>query len=196
MHLRYLATVLCATVITGTASAQTHDNPFRFGTTLSGFAGGAADTEGAAPAVGLELGWEMTRRLAINGSTLWSAPGNGQHDFSVMIGPRINLTRKGPRLLFVTADAGMYRATFDALRGPLPPFYGNRLSPSERVDRGGTFDDFVASVGGGAELFISGHWAVRPEVGLMTAFGNSDVRWVTTFGGHLAYHFERHRTAE
>jgi hypothetical protein len=27
-------------------------------------------------------------------------------------------------------------------------------------------------------------------------FGNSDVRWVTAFGGHVAYHFERHRESE
>jgi hypothetical protein len=196
MLLRILATAVCATVITGTASAQSHDNPFRFGTTLSAFAGGAADTEGAAPAAGLNVGWEITRRLAVEGTTLWSNPGNGQHDFSVVLGSKFNVIKMHPGAFFATAGAGMYRATFDSLAGTLPSFYGNRLSASERLDVHGTFDDFVASVGGGAELFVNGHWALRPDVRVLAVFGNSDVRWVTTVGAHLAYHFERHLTSD
>jgi len=195
MLLRLIATAVCVTVMTGTAGAQTQDNPFRFGTTLSGFAGGTTDSESTSGAAGLELGWEMTRRLAIEGMTLWSDPSANQSDFSVILGSKINLTRKrsGP---FVTAGAGMYRALFDSLAGPLPPFYGDRLMPSERTVGRGTFDDFVASVGGGTEYFFHAHWAVRPDVRVMMVFGNSDIRWVTAFGGHLAYHFERHRASE
>src|SRR5690349_12413500 len=109
MLLRLIATVVGVTMMTGTARAQTHDNPFRFGTTLSGFAGGATDSESTSAAAGLELGWEMTRRLAIEGMTLWSIPSANQSDFSVILGTKVNLTRKrsGP---FVTGGAGMYRA--------------------------------------------------------------------------------------
>lgn len=196
MYLRFLAIPLCVLAMTGGVAAQSQDNPFRFGTALSGFAGGAADDQGTAPAVGLELGWEITRRLAIQGNTLWTAPGDGQHDFAVMIGPKINLTRTGRGIPFVIGGVGMYRATFDSLAGPLPPFYGDRLAPSQRLDVGGTFDDFVATIGGGAEVFINAHWAVRPDARVMMVFGNSDTRWVTTFGGSLAYHFERHRTSD
>ena len=160
---RLIVTALCVTVIAGTASAQTHNNPFRFGTTLSGFAGGTADSDSTAAAAGLGLGWEMTKRLAIEGATLWSVPGDNQNDFSVILGSKINLTakRSGP---FVTAGAGMYRASFDSLAGPLPPFYSARLTPTERIGVSGRFDDFVASVGGGTEFFFNSHWAVRPDV--------------------------------
>ena len=82
------------------------------------------------------------------------------------------------------------------LVGPLPPFYGDRLITSEQRAVHGTFDDFVASVGGGTEYFFHAHWAVRPDVRVMMVFGNSDVRWVTAFGGPVAYHFERHRESE
>lgn len=196
MLLRVVASAVCLVAMTGTATAQSQDNPFRFGTTLSGFAGGAADDQGTTAAAGLELGWEITRRLAIQGTTLWSAPGTGQHDFSVTLGPRINLTRGGRGVPFLAAGVGMYRAAFDSLAGPLPPFYGSRLTASQRLDVGGTFDDFVASVGGGAEFFVHPHWAVRPDARVMMVFGNSDVRWVTAFGGSVAYHFERHPISE
>ena len=196
MRISLIATVIGVALLTGSVNAQSQDNPFRFGTTLSGFAGGVADPESAGAAAGLELGWEITRRFAIEGTTLWSLPANGQHDFSVMLGPKFNLTRKGLGVPFITAAAGMYRATFDSLAGPLPPFYDNRLTASERLDVRGTFDDFVASFGGGAEFFVHDHWGVRPDVRLMMVFGNSEVRWVTAFGGHVSYHFERHRRSE
>lgn len=196
MLLRLIAIAICASMMTGTAGAQTQDNPFRFGTTLAGFAGGTTDSESTSAAAGLQIGWEITKRLAIEGTTLWSVPGENQRDFSVMLGSKINLTRKRPGGPFATAGAGMYRASFDSLAGPLPPFYGDRMTPSERIGVSGTFDDFAASVGGGAEYFVHGHWAVRPDVRVMMVFGNSDIRWVTVFGGHIAYHFERHRTSE
>lgn len=196
MLLRFFATAVCVIAMAGLAGAQTHENPFRFGTALSGFAGGAADNEGTAAAAGLELGWEITRRLAVQGNTLWTAPGNGQHDFAVMLGPKINLKRTGRSVPFVTAGIGMYRATFDSLAGPLPPFYGDRLTPAQRLDTGGSFDDFVAAIGGGADVFVHAHWAVRPDVRVMMVVGNADVRWLTAFGGSVAYHFERHQASE
>ena len=198
MTLRVIVLAVVTSVASaGVAAAQTtHDNPFRFGTVLSGFGGGAVDSEGAAPAAGLELGWEITHHLAVEGTTLWSLPGDGQHDFGVMIGPRFNLAHNRRHVPFITADVGMYRASFDNLAGTLPPFYGDRLTPAEKTNTRGTFDDFLASVGGGAELFLQNHWAVRPDVRLMMVFNGSDVRWVTAFGAHVAYHFERHRITD
>jgi len=187
---------LITLVPTSLASAQSHDNPFRFGTTLAVFAGGTAETEGPAPAAGLELGWELTRRVAVEGTTIWSLPGNGQQDFGVLIGPKFNLSRRRPAVPFVTAAAGMYRASFDSLSGPLPPFYASRVSGAQSLNTSGAFDDFAASVGGGAEFFLHDHWAVRPDVRVLMVFGNSDVRWITAFGAHLAYHFERHRLTD
>jgi hypothetical protein len=198
MTLRVIVLAVLASVASaGLAGGQTtHDNPFRFGTVLSGFAGGTADAEGAAPAAGLELGWEITHRFAIEGTTLWSRPDSAQSDFGVVIGPRLNLAHNRRQVPFITTGVGMYRASFDSLAGTLPPFYGDRLTGTDRVATTGKFDDFLASVGGGAEFFVHDHWAVRPDVRLMMVFSGSDTRWITTVGAHLAYHFEHHSTTD
>lgn len=197
MHPRLIVVaVIIALISTSRLSAQTADNPFRFGTTLAVFAGGTADSEGPAPAAGLELGWEITRRLAIDGATLWSVPGNGQHDFAVLIGPKFNVSHSQTAVPFFSAAVGMYRASFDSLAGPLPPFYASRVNGTQAPNTQGSFDDFVTSVGGGAELFVHPHWAVRPDVRVLMVFGNSDVHWITAFGAHVAYHFEKHRLSD
>jgi len=175
------------------AGAQTNDNPFGFGTTLAGFAGGTVDGDGPAPAAGLELGWEIAPRLAIEGTTLWTAPGDGRHEFSVVIGPKFNFRPGRRQVPFVTAGAGMYRATFDAGAAPVPEFYAARMTDTASPH---TFDDFVASVGGGAEFFVHTHWAVRPDVRVLMVAGDSNLRWITAVGVHVAYHFEHHHVAD
>jgi hypothetical protein len=192
MTLRVLAiTAFIGAAAVTTASAQTNNNPFGIGTTLSAFGGGAADAGGAAPAAGLELGWEIVPHLAIEGATLWSAPGDGRHEFGVLIGPKFNLAHGQRRVPFLTVGAGMYRTTFDEAAAPVPQFYASRMADGTR-----TFDDFVASVGGGAEFFLHTHWAVRPDVRLLMVAGDSDRPWITTFGVHVAYHFEHHHITD
>ena len=194
MTLRIIAIAALASALSAaSATAQsTSHNPFQFGTTLSGFGGATVDSESTAPAAGLELGWEITHHLAVEGATLWSFPGNGEQDFGVMIGPRFNLAHHRRHIPFVTAAVGMYRASFDNLTAELPPFYDSRVSPANRTGKSGTFDDFLASIGGGGELFLQEHWAIRPEVRLLSVINGSDVRWITSFGAHVVYHFERH----
>ena len=40
------------------------------------------------------------------------------------------------------------------------------------------------------------HWAVRPDVRLLMVAGDSDRRWITTFGVHVAYYFEHHHITD
>jgi len=94
----------------------------------------------------------------------------------------------------VTVGAGMYRTTFDEVAAPVPPFYASRMTDTAAPKR--TFDDFVASVGGGADFYLHNHWAVRPDVRLLMVAGGSDWRWITTFGVHVAYHFEHHHITD
>jgi hypothetical protein len=58
--------------------------------------------------------------------------------------------------------------------------------------RAGTFDNFVAALGGGADFFLNEHFALRPEVGVLLVTSGSDARAITVFGLTLAYHFEGH----
>lgn len=189
-----LLAALVSAAAASPAGAQTNDNPFGFGTTLAGFAGGAVDGGRAAPAAGLELGWELVPHLAVEGTTLWTAPGDGRHEFSVVIGPKFNFRPGRRRVPFVTAGAGMYRATFDAGAAPVPQFYAARMIDATVSTH--TFDDFVASFGGGAEFFLHTHWAVRPDVRVMMVTGDSDIRWITAVGVHVAYHFEHHHVGD
>jgi hypothetical protein len=54
------------------------------------------------------------------------------------------------------------------------------------------FDDFVVAVGGGADLFLKRHLALRPDVRVLLVRRNSDTHAVAMAGISLAYHFEEH----
>jgi len=195
MTIRTLGMTVLLVAAAATAGAQTtNSNPFGVGTTLAVFGGGTADADGTTPAAGLELGWELVPHLAIEGATIWSAPGDGRHEFGVMIGPKFNFAHGQRRVLFLTAGAGMYRATFDQGAAPVPQFYAAQITDPATPQH--TFDNFAASAGGGAEFFLHSHWAVRPDVRLLMIAGDSDWRWITIVGVHVAYHFEHHHVTE
>ena len=194
MTLRVIViTALIGAAAVASAGAQTNGNPFGMGTTLSGFAGGTVDPDGSAPAAGLALGWEMVPHLAIEGSTLWTTPGNGRHEFGALIGPKFNFAPGRRQVPFLTVGAGMYRTTFDEAASSVPQFYASRMADTTTTH---TFDDFVASVGGGAEFFLHSHWAVRPEARVLMVATNSDRRWMTVIGAQVAYHFEHHHIGD
>jgi hypothetical protein len=156
--------------------------------------GGIADTQTAAPAAGLELGWEIVPHLAVEGVTLWSDPGDGRHEFGVLIGPKFNLGHGQRRVPFLSLGAGLSRTTLDEGAAPVPRFYASRMADVVTPQR--IFDEFVASIGGGADFYLHSHWAIRPDVRLLMVAGDSDRRWITAFGVHLAYHFEHHHIAD
>jgi hypothetical protein len=54
----------------------------------------------------------------------------------------------------------MYRTTLDEAAGAVPQFSASRMADGTR-----SFDDFVASVGGGAGFFLHTHWAVGRTCG-------------------------------
>ena len=58
--------------------------------------------------------------------------------------------------------------------------------------QGRTFDDFVVALGGGVDVFLASHLALRPEVTVLLVTTRSDIRTVPVYGVHLAYHFESH----
>ena len=61
-------------------------------------------------------------------------------------------------------------------------------------DLGGTaeFTDPSLAGGGGTNVFLSRHWAIRPQVIATVVLGHSRSYVVTTGTVHLAYHFEDH----
>jgi hypothetical protein len=72
-----------------------------------------------------------------------------------------------------------------------PAFYQRRMGLPNGFGRR-TFDDFVVAVGGGFDVMLARHLALRPEATVLMVTTQSDIRTVPVYGVHLAYHFESH----
>jgi hypothetical protein len=82
-------------------------------------------------------------------------------------------------------------ASFDAARDDVPDFYRRRLPPDTFGVRH-TFTDPSFIAGGGVNLFVSRHLAIRPEVQAMVVRRDSNQLVVTAATAHVVYHFEEH----
>jgi hypothetical protein len=189
LWLGVICLVACASV-PGKALAQViKADEWRKGTTLAVF-GGAASGSGTHAATGASVGWEVLPHLTIDGSGIWETPSRGMRAFSALLGVRVNLTPPAVTVPFVSGGLGMYRATLDGTTGA-PRFYGRRMTGSDLQQRY-DFDDFAWSVGGGVDIFLQRHLALRPDVRVLLVHGPSEARAVPVYGLHLAYHFEEH----
>lgn len=173
------------------AAAQSlPDHPWSHGTTLGVFGGSAtaSETQGT---LGAMLGWEINRRVAIEGTGAWVVPRDGDKAFAAELTVLANLTRPNTVVPFVAGGVGMYLATFDSAAGPLPPFYQHRVTPSYG---GGpiSFTDPSLVVAAGIDIFAGSHLSFRPEVSMRTVLDNSDSYKVTMVTLRATYHFERH----
>jgi hypothetical protein len=181
---------LACLVFPPAAWAQTAEADWDHGTTLAGFAGVASPFSGVDPALGLSLGWEVTPRFGVEGRGTWFPTSDGVSAFAASIGARVGIQSARPILPFVSGGVGLYRTTFETpLREGIPRFFERRMRSGEF---GRTFDDFLVTFGGGVEVFVSRHLALRPEFTMLLATTRADVHAVPQFGVQLAYHFESH----
>jgi len=167
---------------------------WRHGTTLTGFAGTQSASSDLNPAAGLGVGWELTRRLSFEGRGLWFRVNDGASDFSATLAAHVALLTPRTVVPFVSTGVGMYRATVNPASTDVPDFYRQRVSPDLPGNR--TFQDFLVTVGGGANIFVSSHVALRPEANLMVATTSSDSRPTALYGLQLVYHFEAHKVSQ
>ena len=193
---RAALTAAALTVLTVPASAQDLPrNDWHQGSALSLFGGIATPDGGSGPAVGGTITWEATPRLGLDAGAVWLR--GGPHDDAIAgtVGARYALTGSRPWRPYLSAGAGVYRATFDDddTRG-MPGFYHSRMmqAPSPAFGPRRTFSDFAMRVGGGAEFFASRHISIRPEAQFVIAIRRPDTHVVPIFGVHLVYHFESH----
>ena len=75
------------------------------------------------------------------------------------------------------------------MRRPVTDFYQQRLNGHPRA----TFEDVALPFGGGANVFVTSHIAIRPEVSLILVMNGGETRTVGLYGVHVAYHFEPHK---
>jgi hypothetical protein len=188
---------LSASVWLGTATAvfaQPTPQEWHKGTALSVFAGAASARGGTDGAAGLAIGWEFTPRFTLEGSGLWTA-GRDVEGFSALAGTRINLLPPRGVVPFVSAAVGLHRATVDSTRDGIPDFYMRRMGMAMRAGTGGpqqTFTDFVSAVGGGVDVYLRRHLALRPDVRVLFVRADTGTRPIAVYGVHLSYHFEEH----
>jgi hypothetical protein len=143
-------------------------------------------------AAGGAFGWELTPHFTLEGRGIWLAAGPRADAFTALLGARMPLLPARQMVPFVSAGVGVYRATFEAAQTGIPPFYRRRMMSGLPDFPVRTFDDFVVALGGGADVFLARHLALRPDVTVLLITTRSDRRVVPVYGMQLAYHFESH----
>jgi hypothetical protein len=183
--------VLCRSDI---ASAQIAPplNMWTHGTTVNVFAGAASASSETAPLAGGAVGWEVTRRVALEGAGWWLNRRNGAEAFAAELKALVNVTAARPVVPFVESGIGLYRASFDSSRGTIPGFYQGRTAGNAVNVTRMTFTDPSFILGGGVNLFVTRHVAIRPDVEAKIVRRHSQNYVVTAVSVHMAYHFEDH----
>jgi hypothetical protein len=125
-----LAVVSITLMCSATASAQSvRPAEWSHATTLSGFAGGAADGTRTGPSLGGGAGWEVTPRFALDATGTWTTFGAGADAFSASMRLRVRLAGHRTVDPFVQGGVGLYRAMFESSETELPEFYRRRVDP-------------------------------------------------------------------
>jgi hypothetical protein len=166
---------------------------WRRGTTLNVFGGLTAGTGDLGALAGGALGWEITPRIALEGSGAWTEWGHDAHAFSAAFRALVPLRASRSVAPFLAAGAGLHRATFQVADPDIPAFYRRRIG--DRVgafSSTATFTDPSLVFGGGVNLFLTRQIAVRPEVDATVVARNGYARTTAEVRVHFAYHFEDH----
>lgn len=192
-RLRLSVALIALGSIAQTAGAQSPPpSVWAHGTTLTGSAGAGLGSRREGAAVGGALGWELTAKVAIEGSGLWLDRGDGADAFAAALKVRAALFGHDRATPFVTAGIGAYRASYARMSAEIPAFHRRRMEgrtgPGERA----TFTDLGLVVGGGISVFVTRHIALRPDLESMVVIRDSHRYVVTTVALQVAYHFEDH----
>lgn len=193
---RWIGALAVCGLVVGATSAFAQPQPprpdeWKRGTTLAGFAGVLAERSAVQPAAGAALGWEIAPHLSVEGQGTWLRPGDGAGAFAAQLRARVPLRRNQPVVPFAAAGVGLYRATFDGGAAIEHEFYRRRAG-ARAPALGVSFDDFMAVVGGGVDVFLARRLALRPEVAavMVTDSGHSRVVPLATL--QVVYHFDTH----
>jgi hypothetical protein len=168
------------------------EKPWGPGTTLAVFGGAASADSRVVGALSGTLGWEWKPSFAVEGNGTWFTESHGVSAFAALLGPRLSLTAPGSFVPTIFAGVGMFRSSVNFSEPNVPGFYRNRVDMVGSPVTTRVFEDFLFAVGGGADVFVNAHLAIRPDVRVLFVHGDSDTRIIPTFGAHVTYHFEAH----
>jgi hypothetical protein len=144
------------------------------------------------PALGGVMGYEITPRLTIEGSGSWIAFDEGASAFAGALKLRARLWGQRTVDPFVSGGVGFYRATFEHASQPVPGFYRRRLLMSAIVPDRVSFTDPALVAGAGLNIFVTRHFAMRPDVETFIVLRDGHSHVVTTLSVHAVFHFESH----
>ena len=193
--IRILPWVAVSCLLSGSAWAQTDIRPNEWsrGTTLDGFAGVGVDSSTSGPVLGGAVGWEVTPRLAIEGSGSWFEFGDARAAFAGAMKVRARLSGRRTIDPFVQGGVGLYRTTFAPGATEVPAFYRRRMVGNNTVHNvGTTFTDPTLVAGGGVNIFVNRHLSLRPDVTAAIVLRHRRSHVLTTVAVHAVYHFEDH----
>ena len=176
----------------GSAQEVIRPGEWSRGTTLSGFAGMATDGDHWGPVIGGVAGYEITPRFTIEGSGSWLEFGEGMNAFAGAIKLRARLSGRRTVDPFVLGGVGFYRASFDRPSSVAPGFYRNRLRAQGTGLGDTSFTDPALVVGAGVNVFVTRHFALRPDVESFIILRNRRSMAVTTLSLHAVFHIESH----
>jgi hypothetical protein len=179
-------------VVAASARAQTaiRPNEWSQGTTLNGFVGVPFESGETGVALGGGVGWEITPRYAIEATGSWLDFDDSATGFAGSIALRTRLFGRRTVDPFLQGGIGMYRASFGSTEN-LPPFYEGRASARELLGSV-TFTDPTLIAGGGVNIFLNRHLALRPDVAATFVLNDGRHEVITTAAIHLVFHFEDH----
>ena len=186
---------LVTLVLAAPASAQlvSRGNDWNHGTTLNVFAGAGIDAAETRPLVGTSVGWEITPAFAIEGSGYWLDRRGSSDAFAAALKLQAAVMLPHTAVPFVEAGVGLYRVSFGPSASEIPVFYRGRMAMSGTgPGTTNTFMDPAFVLGGGLNVFVTRHVAIRPDVEAMIVRRNSQNYLVTAIAVHIAYHFESH----
>ena len=188
-----LSAVMCGLAAAAAAQPAPQQHEWSHGTTINGFAGVAADPSRNGAVLGGAVGWELIPRLAIEGTGAWFDRGASVDAFAGALKAQFTLVPAHRAMPFLQAGIGLYRASFDRNVSPMPDFYRRRLSDTMPSHGSATvFTDPTLVFGGGANVFLTRHIAIRPDVEAMRVMRGGHHYTMTSVAVHLAYHFEDH----
>jgi hypothetical protein len=166
---RILFTAFISVLATpATAQIAPPPNYWARGTELGVTVGGATSTSVSGPMVALRIGWDITRRVSIDGRGLWIDQ-KGKQDssnYGAALNGILNLVSKQRITPFVGGGFGLYRPT----SSNQPAFSG------------------IA----GLDIIAVQHWSIRPEVSMLFPRGDGPHETVFAAGLGISYRFEDH----
>jgi opacity protein-like surface antigen len=112
----------------------------------------------------------------------------GETTFAASLATRYALGVFDTATPYVSGGIGMFQATFDRGWKGAPAFYRDRVDSDAGTGRR-VFRDVLWSVGAGADLEVTNHLALRPDLSLLIVTTRRDARVVPVYGLHLAYYF-------